>query len=404
MSQRHLIQVMRSEVKANPDTKDKKLRELVVAKPSISVNNLPSASAFNRAKYQSITSIIYLHLLVHFVTPQLQSRLKIIREEEQYYNLNWGRLEKFLQDFKEENPDSHTDVKKDFSNRFVGCFIGFGASKFALEATGLGFFALDACHSYHRIAKGLRLHILAARTGENTVLILAICLHAKESNESYLYFARQCNAFGLQEFFEQKQEEFEKYKQKMVVYVDGFKGCEHFTDYYEQWHVARCARHLANRSIQLLFLFCTFFNNNLLCLFSIIVLCIIIAVIYCFYLVWLLLNMRSARHNLRERKRVTRDSTINASFQDSQIFALCYPVYEFKAATVFARFQATWLHAADYMKVHITNEKWSLAAMTKLNVCTFGHITSNTVEGTNGTVGYDTALYMEFLYICWAFI
>ena len=92
----------------------------------------------------------------------------------------------------------------------------------ALQHVSLDFFAWDACHTKHHIAKGMQMHILAVRTGNNRVLIPCWSLDSTESNESYAWFADQCDMAG---FGELTKPEPGPLKRTPVGYHDGMKVC-----------------------------------------------------------------------------------------------------------------------------------------------------------------------------------
>ena len=144
---------------------------------SITVANLPSKSAL------------------------YQQQLIIKHEDIQWYTLNWARLETYLLDLKERNPELTVRLEKDEDNRFWRMFIGYTPNIGVLRNAGLDVYALDSCHVKHLVAKGMQLHILAASQGANRNLLVAFSLDRTESAESYQFFGLMCQSMGLMDLF-----------------------------------------------------------------------------------------------------------------------------------------------------------------------------------------------------------
>jgi hypothetical protein len=115
-----------------------------------------------------------------------RARAKLRHETEQYYDENWARLEEYLEAL-DDSDDFYCALEKWVSdNSFKRYFVGIKAAVKVMKEAGLDYYAIDACHLQHFIVKGMALHLLVARQGQNHNLLLAISLEASETSDSYV--------------------------------------------------------------------------------------------------------------------------------------------------------------------------------------------------------------------------
>ena len=311
-----LRKMMKPAIVANPSMKGKHRDRALVAQAShLNVAMLPSKSALYRAQ-------------------------KGVRDEElKYYDLYWARLQQYIADLG-KNEGFHTALEMDNDGCFLRYFVGMGPSLKIIKNAGLDHFALDACFSKHEVANGMQYHILAARTGANRRLPLAISLDLTESNETYEYFANEGEQFGLGDIL---QLEPGNLSRRAVVVSDGAKGADKFSEKFQSPEPpktspfrSRCGRHLS-------------MSNRGWC-----------------------------------RKEKMRNSKVDAGFSDAQIYAIVGATTLEKFNSNIRALEKNFPTAAAYMK-RIDPNTYSLYHMAKnKKVACFGHKTSGNVEGLNG--------------------
>ena len=356
---RVLGQYMATAVSADPHMKGKATRLAVAGAASgITAANLPSASTMYRA----------------------QSVVK--HGELKYYDHSWARLEVFCIELQKTNSTWRVKVVKDEDGAFLRCFIGFGMNLEIVKFAGLDVYAVDSCHVKHLYAKGLQLHILVANTGACRTVIVAISLDITESNESYIFFAEQCKAWGIQAVMAVDRDFVDN---KPVLFSDGFKGVGQCIEIFtpKVIHHAACARHLVNSCRESL----------------------------------KRLRYTVLQYNQKRDTGVAPLALPNLALHEEQIFricrwvvvCLCVCVYHSlhvsdhqslssfffhpradttrKLANAMNSLTRSNPHAAKYMKKK-KKELWSQLAMQEQNppsACR-SRITSGLVEGTNGTL------------------
>ena len=125
--------------------------------------------------------------------------MRIVREKDVHYDADWWRLEDYVKLFAEQNPSSAVKLVKDAENRFLRCFVGFGPGLNILKQCGLDIYYLDACFTKHHIVKGMQLHLVIGRNGNNRSIYLGISLDCSETNESYEFLAANLKDMGFGE-------------------------------------------------------------------------------------------------------------------------------------------------------------------------------------------------------------
>ena len=129
-------------------------------------------------------------------------------------------------------------------------------------------------------------------------------------------------------------------KGKPVCYSDGFKSVENFAATFDGVHHGRCVKHLCN----------------------------------------------SMRVHLRKLSKKNTDSIpVKVGFHDKQVYRCAKAIGLKNFKIVMNALKKTSYHAHQYLDEK-DHQLWSLNAMAKINVPTYGHCTSNVVEGTNSTV------------------
>jgi len=267
---------------------------------------------------------------------------KAVRDEElKYYNIYGSRVETYIHDLGRDNLSWHTRVEKDFHGHFKRFFVGIGSSLRICRLAGLDHYALDSTFTKHTVVNGMQYHILCGRSGANRRIPLAISLEQTESCETYEYFARECKKFGVGEVLELVPGKFAR---RCCVVSDGFKGTNKFTDEFNAASPkvspfrSLCAKHLAD----------------------------------------------SCRSQLRKMK--TKNPAVNCGFHDAQVYRLAGAASEEDFDAEIQKLQRNFPHAAQYLKEHDPST-WNYFSMAqKRGVGSFGHKTSNTVEGLNGTI------------------
>ena len=311
-----LRHMMKPAIVSNPSMKGKhRDRALVAREADLNVGMLPSESALYRAQ-------------------------KGVRDEElKYYDLYWARLGRYIADLG-KNEGFHTALEMDKDGHFLRYFVGMGLCLKIIKEAGLDHFALDACFSKHVVANGMQYHILAARTGANRRLPLAISLDLTESNATYEYFANEGEKFGLGDVLQLEQGNLSR---RAVVVTDGAKGAEKFLEKFQKPeppktspYRARCGRHLS-------------MSNRGWC-----------------------------------RKEKKRNSKVNVAFSDNQIYAIVGATTLEEFNSKMRQLEKNFPTAAGYMK-RMDPNTYSLYHMAKNEkVACFGHKTNGNVEGLNG--------------------
>ena len=254
--------------------------------------------------------------------------------DDAYYNSYWERLERYLTDLQAMNPDCHVCLEKDTNNRFQRYFVGIKPSITLLEQCGLGFAAVDACFTKHHIVNGMQLHIIAARTSMNTIVIIGWSLELSESNDTYSWLATQAEALGFERLVRAPCAHIAL---RPVVFTDGFKGSYRFSENFPRLHHALCAKHLSN----------------------------------------------AIRATLRKMRRSGQQ--VECGFADAQVHAVCGAKSKADYTHRLRQLQRTSSHAASVL-VGKSTLAFSVHAMAEAGIPCYGHCTANTAEGTNGVI------------------
>ena len=300
-------------------------RTTVTANPSISQKDLAKAlgSSNNFMTEQNLPAARTMYRVM----------LDIRHDSDKYYDVNWERLERYIIDLQAQNNESvHAVVEKDHEQRFLRYFIGLKVNVDILEYAGLDSYSIDACHTKHHIAKGMQLHYVMGRNGNNQNVQLAWSLEASETSKSYEWLAAQCQACGMNKLFNVDPGHL---KRTPVCHSDGFKGTVEFPEKFPRLKHALCVKHIA----------------------------------------------RAIRHSLLLQKR--KDPQIEVGFSDNQIIAVAKASNEKERSIALQRLKGTSKHAAQNLVQRDFN-KFCLLELGKQNIATWGHVTSNVVEGMNG--------------------
>jgi len=120
-------------------------------------------------------------------------------EEDQWNDVYWNRMYFYLKELGEQNEGIlHVKLKRiEATKEFEWYVIGFKMNMELMKSVGLGFYAADACHSKHHIARSLVLLFLVGRTGNNNNVILAVGHFMRETKEAYTQFALECRTMGF---------------------------------------------------------------------------------------------------------------------------------------------------------------------------------------------------------------
>lgn len=306
--------ILKDDVVANPNITGQNMKRRLCARTSpLSESNLCGQSTMYRARQDLRTN------------------------SNVYYNVFWERMESFLSDFQQANPACHVRLDKDQDNRFKRYFVGIHASIQMLQHCGLDFYGIDACFTRHHIVKGMQLHLLCGRTGENTNIIMACSLELTESSGTYQWFAEQCKAAGFGDLTCIPGGHIER---NPVCFSDGFKGANYFPNAFPGLHHALCAKHLAN----------------------------------------------AIRDTLKRwKKDPNYPHPVEVGFSNEQVIAVCTAKTDADFETALKRLSGTSRSAAGRLLSKDLLE-WSVNAMSRNGIPTFGHCTSNVVEGTNGVL------------------
>ena len=301
-------------VRANPNISGKAMLSQVKARlNSVSVGDFVSTRTLYRARRFVNTS-----------------------DDNTYYTSYWARLEEYLGELRAKNSDCRVVLEKDQDNRFQRYFVGIKSSIDVLEHCGLGCFAVDVCCTTHHIANGLQLHIIAARTGMNTNIIIGWSLELSESNDSYAWLSMQADALGLGRLLSAPSTVI---RATPVVFSNGFKGAARFAEKFPTLHHARCARHLSS----------------------------------------------SIRATLKKMQNSNPRSNVQTRFSDAQVLAVCSAKTDADYQQRLARLKDTSLHAAEDL-VGKSTLTYSTSAMASAGIPCYGRCTSNAVEGTSGVL------------------
>ena len=262
-----------------------------------------------------------------------RGRAAVAATSEERYNIYWARLRTYLDEFAEMNPSSSVAYVADARGHFQRYFVSIFSAVNLLRHSGMGFYSIDACHTKHRIADGMQLHFLVGRTGNNTNILVAWSLEAKENADSYSWFAQKCQDAGIGALLEKALGA----EQTPVLFSDGHKGTPHFASRFEGLHHARCAKHLAS----------------------------------------------SARVAV---KKAGKERNVRVQpFRDGDVIRVCAAKTKADFDSEAGRLQRICPHALEYLH-NYTAATFSVFHMAKeKNVACFGQCTSNAVEGFNGT-------------------
>ena len=111
-----------------------------------------------------------------------------------------------------------------------------------IETAGLDFIAFDASFTRHHVARGMQLHVIMGRTGQNRNTYIAFSFEQSETAASYLFLAQNLEAMGFRRIAEVGPGPL---KRRMLARSDGFKGTKHFSNLYPRMGHALCSKHLA---------------------------------------------------------------------------------------------------------------------------------------------------------------
>ena len=323
-----LVKLMDSAISANPEMSAKQRNHaLQSSRDPLNSAMFPAKSTMYRAQRQ-------------------------IKEKElKYYNTYWSRLEVYVKDLQTLNNDRTdgrprwlTKVYRDTDQRhFKRFFVGIGPALRICKHAGLDQYALDATFTKHDVVNGMQYHILCGRSGANRRIPLAISLEQTESNATYECFGRMCRKFGVQDVLQLEPGNFDR---RCCVISDGAKGTNKFTQSFKVDPPSskrapfrtRCAKHLAN----------------------------------------------SCRAHLITLKR--KNSAVNCAFADAQVYRIAEAASEKAFNAAMKSLNRKFPDAAKYL-MQSDPSQWNYYHMAhKHRVGGFGHKTSNTVEGFNGTI------------------
>jgi len=322
---RLLVKMMEPAISSNPEMTGKQRDKALVS----------ADTSLNRAMFPS--------------QPALYRAQKAVRDKElTFYNVYWSRLKAYVEDLERLNNirdnvyfNWRSRVEKERDGHFRRFFVGIGPSLQICNLAGLDHYALDATFTKHSVVDGMQYHILAGRSGANRCIPIAISLEQTESCETYEYFARKCKQFGVGDLLELVPGKFGR---RSCVVSDGFKGTNKFTDQFKpappkvEPFRSLCAKHLAD----------------------------------------------SCRGQLRRMKK--QNSGVNCGFHDGHVYRLAGAASQEEFDTELRGLNRNFPHAAKYLTEHDPS-MWNFFHMAqKHGVGGFGHKTSNTVEGLNGTI------------------
>ena len=152
------------------------------------------------------------------------------------YDVNWGKLDKWGQQFIDRNPGSKFDLEVDQEGRFKRMFIGIGSAVRIATKTGLEFSGIDGTFFKHVEYKGVIL-ILVTRDGNNKILLVAWVICTTEKGENYNYMAEKLKEMdGMGEYLNQPRH---------LMYSDRHKGIPAFEKHFSCGK-ANCIVHIVD--------------------------------------------------------------------------------------------------------------------------------------------------------------
>lgn len=190
----------------------------------------------------------------------------------------------------------------------------------------------DACFTKHHIVKEMQLHILCRRTGANTIIIIAWSLELSESNNTYEWFAAHCE----QTRFDDLSSVTAGPLKKPGLFLWWLQRHGPLPVAFPRLHHALCGLHLSK-----------VIRNDL--------------------------TLRNAGHRLE------------LGFTDAQVIAVCSSKTDQDYRYALSKLTQASQSASGGL-VNYNPEKWCCNDMAKKGIPTFGHCTSNVVEGTNGVL------------------
>ena len=151
------------------------------------------------------------------------------------YEVNWGKLDKWGQEFVEHNPGSKFHLEVDKEGRFKRMFVGLGSAARIARKTGIEFSGIDGTFLTHLKYNG-RVLILVTRDGNNQILVLAWVICESENALNYQYMAQHIKGMdGLKEYLN---------RPRQLMYSDRHKGIPAFENEFECGK-ANCIVHIA---------------------------------------------------------------------------------------------------------------------------------------------------------------
>ena len=167
-----------------------------------------------------------------------QIRLGCVYTGYQIYEGNWGKLDRWGQEFVQRNPGSKFHLEVDEEGRFERMFVGIGSAVRVAQQTGIEFSGIDATYFRHVQYKG-RVLILVTRDGNNQLLLLAWVIASKENAANYKYMAdKEKEMEGLKGYLNRPQH---------LLYSDRHKGIPAFENEFK-CGTAHCIVHVAENA------------------------------------------------------------------------------------------------------------------------------------------------------------
>ena len=163
-----------------------------------------------------------------------RARNKVMTPTLGQYTEDFKKLEQWQAEFVFLNNSSRiSDNINVKDNTFVACFLTMSQMIWANYKCGLGFHAVDTCHSYHPIYTG-KLWVLCSRDSDNKICILAYALTPSEDKDSATQFGEFC-AVG---------DRLQSMLSGSVLYTDGGPALPAFAEYFDAAKQNRCFQHL----------------------------------------------------------------------------------------------------------------------------------------------------------------
>ena len=151
------------------------------------------------------------------------------------YDVNWGKLDKWGQEFVEHNPGSKFHLEVDKEGRFKRMFVGLGSAARIAQKTGIEFSGIDGTFFKHVKYNG-RVLVLVTRDGNNQILVLAWVICEAENALNYQYMAHHIKGMhGLKEYLN---------RPRQLMYSDRHKRIPAFENEFECGK-ANCIVHIA---------------------------------------------------------------------------------------------------------------------------------------------------------------